>query len=182
MDRLHTFTAAMDALLARRPDEAEIIGQGSLLLRAHLLAHDDWLPAAMAQPHPQYYHQYLLYKDAQDRYSVSSFVWGPGQSTPLHDHTVWGLVGILRGGEVSQGYRRQPDGTLAPDGPARHLQPGEVCAVSPAIGDIHQVLNAYSDRVSVGIHVYGADICAIERRVYALDGSSKPFRSSYANA
>jgi len=182
MDRLHTFTAAMDALLARRPEEAEIIAQGSLLLRAHLLVHDDWLPEAMAQPHPRYYRQYLLYKDAQDRYSVSSFVWGPGQSTPLHDHTVWGLVGILRGGEISQGYLVQPDGALAPDGPARHLQPGDVCAVSPALGDIHQVLNAYGDRVSVGIHVYGADISAIERKVYALDGSSKPFRSSYANA
>ena len=180
MERLHTFTAAMDALLARRLAEADIIEQGSALLRDHLLAHDDWLPAALAQPHPRYYQQFLLYREERGRYSVSSFVWGPGQHTPLHDHTVWGLVGILRGGEISQGYRRQPDGTLAPDGPARRLMPGDVCPVSPTIGDIHQVFNAYTDRVSVGIHVYGADISAIDRKVYALDGSSKAFRSSYA--
>jgi predicted metal-dependent enzyme (double-stranded beta helix superfamily) len=56
-----------------------------------------------------------------------------------------------------------------------------VSAVSPALGDIHEVRNAYDDRVSVGVHVYGGDIGAIDRFVYASDGAVKPFRSGYAN-
>ena len=64
---------------------------------ARLVAKDDWLPDEVAKPHPQYYQQYLLYRDPSDRFSVVSFVWGPGQKTPVHDHTVWGVIGMLRG-------------------------------------------------------------------------------------
>src|SRR5471030_1221646 len=136
----------------------------------------------VVEPDPQYYRQYLLYRDPAARFSVLSFVWGPGQSTPIHDHTVWGLVGLLRGAEVSQDYRRRDDGTLQADGPPLRLEQGAVVAVSPTLGDIHQVFNAYDDRVSIGIHVYGADIGAVDRSIYHIDGGRKPFRSGYANA
>jgi predicted metal-dependent enzyme (double-stranded beta helix superfamily) len=177
--RLRRFVDALEPLLDA--GEALIVERGAALLR-ELLAHDDWLPPQAAQPDPQYYRQYLLYRDPAARFSVVSFVWGPGQSTPIHDHTVWGLIGLLRGAEVSQDYRRRSDGTLEPDGPPLRLEAGAVTAVSPALGDIHQVCNAYDDRVSIGIHVYGADIAAVERSIYHLDGGRKPFRSGYANA
>ena len=179
--RLRAFVGAMNALLAEQPAEARIVVEGSGLLQA-LLAHDDWLPDAMAQPDPQFYRQYLLYRDPAARYSVVSFVWGPGQHTPVHNHTVWGLVGMLRGAEISQSYRIGASGALVEDGPPLRLEVGDVCAVSPTLGDIHKVSNAYADRVSVGVHVYGADIGAVDRAVFAPDGSSKPFRSGYANA
>ena len=35
--------------------------------------------AEYTQPHPQFYQQYLLYCCPQERFSVVSFVWGPGQ-------------------------------------------------------------------------------------------------------
>ena len=60
----------------------------------------------------------------------------------------------------------------------RHRQ---VEAVSPRIGDIHQVSNAYADRVSISIHVYGANIGAVRRAVYQADGSEKLFISGYSN-
>ena len=50
------------------------------------------------------------------------------------------------------------------------LEPGSVEAVSPTVGDIHRVINAFDDRVSVSIHVYGANIGAVERAVYTADG------------
>ncbi len=53
--------------------------------------------------------------------------------------------------------------------------------VSPTVGDIHQVSNAHDDRVSVSIHVYGANIGAVRRAVYLPDGSEKPFVSGYSN-
>ena len=56
-------------------------------------------------------------------------------------------------------------------------------AVSPAIGDVHRVRNALADRVSISIHVYGADIGAVRRHVFdARSGAAKAFVSGYANA
>ena len=48
------------------------------------------------------------------RFSVVSFVWGPGQKTPVHDHRTWGLVGILRGAELRRPTTRAADGLPAP--------------------------------------------------------------------
>lgn len=149
---------------------------------ARLVARDDWLPDELAQPHPQFYRQYLLHADALARFSVVSFVWGPGQQTPVHDHTVWGLIGMLRGAEVAQAYGQDVSGRLGPQGAAVTLKPGQVEAVSPTLGDIHQVSNAFADRTSISIHVYGGNIGAVQRWVYADDGSRKPFVSGYSNA
>lgn len=181
--RLRHFVEELDALLGPEAelDETRIVARGSELLR-ELVAHDDWLPQQAALPDPQYYRQYLLYRDPAARFSVVSFVWGPGQSTPIHDHTVWGLIGLLRGAEISQDYRRRADGQLERVGLPRRLETGVVTAVSPTLGDIHQVFNAYDDRISIGIHVYGADIGAVDRSVFTPEGAVKPFRSGYANA
>ncbi len=54
-------------------------------------------------------------------------------------------------------------------------------AVSPTIGDVHRVSNAYDDRVSISIHLYGADIGAVQRWVYPPEGGRKPFVSGYSN-
>ncbi len=180
LDRLRNFIGELAELLDRQPDEATVLEQGAKLLQ-QLVSHDDWLPEAFAQPDPQRYQQYLLHADSRQRFSVVSFVWGPGQRTPVHDHRVWGLIGMLRGAEYSQPFGRGPDGVLRPEGAAVRLDPGQVEAVSPRIGDIHQVSNAHDDRVSISIHVYGANIGAVERAVYLEDGSEKPFISGYSN-
>ncbi|QCI12684.1 cysteine dioxygenase [Pseudomonas putida] len=179
-DRLRDFIGALSELLERDPDEATLLDQGQGLLRS-LVSHDDWLPDALAQPDPTRYQQYLLHCDSRQRFSVVSFVWGPGQQTPIHDHRVWGLIGMLRGAEYSQGFTRTAQGTLEPDGAPVRIDPGHVEAVSPRIGDIHQVSNAFTDRVSISIHVYGANIGAVSRAVYLADGSEKPFISGYSN-
>lgn len=147
---------------------------------AELVAHDDWLPAAYAQPHPLHYQQYLLHADAGGRFSIVSFVWGPGQATPIHDHGTWGAVGLLRGAEESQPYAA--DGITAPRplGPPHRLLPGMVERIGPDVGDIHKVSNA-GDAVSVSIHIYGTNIGTHLRRVYPAEGGVKPFISGYAN-
>lgn len=149
---------------------------------AELVRVDDWLPDEMAVPHPQYYQQHLLFGDPLDRYSLVSFVWGPGQKTPVHNHTVWGVIGMLRGSEYEQSFETR-DGALRPVGAERTLSPGEVSCVSPTIGDIHRVRNAYEDKVSISIHLYGGNIGRIKRSVYDTQaGVIKPFVSGYSNA
>ena len=65
-----------------------------------LLQDSAWLPSAFKQPHPDYYQQYALYIDPEDRFSIVSFVWGAGQKTPIHNHEVWGVIGVLEGSEI----------------------------------------------------------------------------------
>jgi predicted metal-dependent enzyme (double-stranded beta helix superfamily) len=58
-----------------------------------------------------------------------------------------------------------------------------VVAVSPRIGDIHAIANAYDDRPSISIHVYGGNIGAVRRSGFdPTTGTRKPFISGYANA
>lgn len=162
------------------PTELILLERGQHLL-ANLVKHDNWLPDAWAQPDPRYYQQYLLYCDPLERFSVVSFVWGPGQFTPIHDHTVWGIVGVLRGAEFCESYQRDKTGKLTGGGEYR-LSTGKVECVSPSLGDIHRVRNAYDDRVSISIHVYGADIGAVQRHVYVPDtGEVKNFVSGYSS-
>lgn len=179
--RLRHFIGAFSDLLAQQPEEAFILDRGQHLL-ADLVAHDDWLPDELAQPDPSRYQQFLLHCDSRQDFSLVSFVWGPGQHTPIHDHRVWGLIGMLRGAEYSQGFASDERGRLVPHGQALRLDPGQVTAVSPRIGDIHQVSNAYADQVSISIHVYGGNIGAVKRAVFLADGSEKPFISGYANS
>ncbi|HDS1734284.1 cysteine dioxygenase [Pseudomonas sp. BP8] len=180
LERLRHFIGALSDLIEQNPDEATLLDRGQGLL-ASLVAVDDWLPEALAQPSPDRYQQYLLHCDSRQRFSVVSFVWGPGQRTPIHDHRVWGLIGMLRGAEYSQGFARSEQDGLLPAGAPVRLDPGHVEAVSPRIGDVHQVHNAFDDQVSISIHVYGANIGAVHRAVYAVDGSEKAFISGYSN-
>lgn len=160
--------------------ESEILQHGRKAL-VELVSHDDWLAEEFTVPHPEYYQQYLLYADPQDRFSVVSFVWGPGQITPIHDHTVWALVGTLRGAESCQPYQRTDQGEWQSWGNQIDLVPGDVETLSPAVGDVHQVWNPLKDQVSISVHVYGGNIGKIHRHTYRKDGTSKEFVSGYSN-
>lgn len=180
IQRLRDFVRDMTALVECEPSEAEVLEAGRELL-ARLIGTDDWLPDAFAEPAPDRYRQYLLHCDPLERFSVVSFVWGPGQRTPVHDHTVWGLVGVMRGVELCEEYGRDGDGMHKL---GEHLvKPGGIDAVSPTVGDIHVVSNASPDEVAVSIHVYGANIGAVSRHVFdPQTGEAKPFISGYSNS
>ena len=179
-DRLRAFVGRIASLVDAAAPEAQLLDAGGAALR-ELIAYDDWLPDAFAQPDPERYQQFLLHADSRQRFSIVSFVWGPGQSTPVHDHTVWGLIGVLRVAELAQGYRVAPDGALQEDGAVKRLDTGAVDAVSPRIGDIHRVSNALGDRTSISIHVYGANIGAVTRSVYLGGAGRKTFITGYSN-
>ena len=178
--RLRTFVRDFAGLITRTADEDEILAEGTGLL-ATLVAVDDWLPEDCTGPSAERHQQYLLHCDSAERFSVVSFVWAPGQAAPIHDHTIWGMVGVLRGAERTQGFTPAPSGKLIPQ-PAQLLRRGEVETFSPARGDIHRVGNALDDAPSISIHVYGANIGAVRRSVFTLDGERKSFISSYSNA
>jgi len=92
---LRNFVIAMTELVSQSKDEVTLVNASSKLL-SKLITTDTWLPEFCTIPHPDFYQQYLLHADPLERFSVVSFVWGPGQKTPIHDHCTWGLIGMLK--------------------------------------------------------------------------------------
>ncbi|MBU3593418.1 cysteine dioxygenase [Polynucleobacter sp. 71A-WALBACH] len=178
---LREFVIGMTKLVSQEATENNLITKGSELLKS-LIQSDRWLPEFCTVPHLEYYQQFLLHADPLGRFSVVSFVWGPGQKTPIHDHCIWGLIGMLRGMEKGQRYKQLPSGELIKEGPETVLHQGDIEAVSPTIGDIHVVSNAIPDKTSISIHVYGANIGAVKRHTYdPVTGTPKPFVSGYSS-
>ncbi len=176
---LRGYIESVDLAVSQDMPQSQLLARVGDAARA-LVATDTWLPQAATVPHPRYYQQYLLYCDPAERFSVVSFVWGIGQSTPIHDHMTWGVIAMLRGAETGVRYalgspmRRLEEGVL---------HPGDIECVSPEVGDIHKVSNACADQVSISIHTYGGNIGRIARHVYDPDsGQPRTFISGYANA
>ena len=177
--RLQDFVARLDALVEGTRDEARLLAEGSRLLGT-LLTGSEWLPDSHTRAPAQGYAQYLLHCDPRKRFCVVSFVWSPGARTPIHDHTVWGMIGVVRGEEICHEYDWPQPGSAMQSKAKHRLQAGGIDRVSPSIGDIHVVENALADAPTISIHVYGGDIGAIERHVFdPQDGSVRRFVSGY---
>jgi len=182
IDRFRTFVQDMTRVVERHGgDEPALLDQGAKLLR-ELVTHDDWLPEEFARRSQDSYRQYLLHGDPMERFSVVSFVWQPGQKTPVHDHTVWGLVGVMRGEEMCEEFPAAVPGKSMRASGSHRVRPGDIDRVSPRVGDVHVVSNATSDRTAVSIHVYGANIGAVRRHTFdPATGAPREFVSGYHN-
>jgi predicted metal-dependent enzyme (double-stranded beta helix superfamily) len=181
--RLRETVAALTRLVERNGNAEHVVREPARDILAGLVAHDDWLPETFAASDPQRYRQYLLFCDPLERFSLVSFVWGPGQKTPVHDHLMWGLVGMLRGEEEEVSYTLRAGSPRLCAQKCSVLRPGMVGAVSPTIGDIHTVANALPDRPSISIHLYGGNIGTVRRHSYRTpDADAQPFVSGYSAA
>jgi 3-mercaptopropionate dioxygenase len=182
--RLRRFIADMTSLTGgawQDKDENAIVEVGQKLL-GELVSHDDWLPEAAAKCPPHGYAQNLLWCDPFERFSVVSFVWAPNAKTPVHDHQMWGLVGMLRGSETSRAFARDATSGALTLGALSTLTPGDVEVLRPEAGDIHQVTNALTDQGSISIHVYGGNIGAVRRHTFdPASGALSLFVSGYTN-
>jgi predicted metal-dependent enzyme (double-stranded beta helix superfamily) len=177
------FTNDVDALVRREPKVQVLVPHVRSLLQ-QLLAQRDWLDSKFRCPVPdQPYSQYLLHMPIDEAWSVVSFVWPRGSTTPVHDHCTWGVIGVYQGQESETPYRIV-DGSIA--GGQAHvaaqetavLYPGGVSCVVPP-DDIHRVANNGQD-IAVSIHVYGTNIGKQARHVFNPDtGAVKDFVSGY---
>jgi Predicted metal-dependent enzyme of the double-stranded beta helix superfamily len=176
---LRSFISEMTVIADLGLDEPTLLDHAKPLMQ-RLLSNDEWLPSAFAEPDEQHYRQYLLHCDPLERFSLVSFVWGPGQKTPIHDHTVWGVLGVLRGAEVSQRFVAG-EGVFHEQGAVEVLDAGAIDMVSPSIGDIHKVWNSSNSKPAVSIHLYGGNIGTIKRHSFDTEGVSKTFTSGYSS-
>lgn len=133
------------------------------LLRS-LVTDRDWLNEKFCRAIPsKAYAQYLLYRPADHAFSIVSFVWNPGQGSPIHDHCTWGVIGQYKGEEEETRFRITKN-ALEQIGLVI-ARPGDVSHVYPPARDIHQIVNR-SDRPAISIHIYGGDIGSQRRHTY----------------
>jgi predicted metal-dependent enzyme (double-stranded beta helix superfamily) len=105
---------------------------------------------------------HLLHVEPDGAFSILGLVWRPGQTTRIHDHITWCVVGVLSGVEHEELF----DEALNPVG-TRDNPPGEVSGFAPP-GDIHRIRNV-GDETAISLHIYGTDISRIgssARRYY----------------
>jgi 3-mercaptopropionate dioxygenase len=178
---LEDFVLTITSFVDRQSSETELIRDAKVQL-ANLIKTSDWLAPQFKKPRSDRYAQYLLHKDPEDRFSIVSFVWNTGHQTPVHNHTVWGLVGVLEGAERCEEFTLV-NGRPTATGHSHIMKPGDVEAVFPPDNDWHQVSNALTNEVTngvtVSIHLYGADIGKVSRSKLQADGSVGSFISGY---
>ena len=105
---------------------------------------------------------HLLHTEPDGAFSILGLVWRPGQTTRIHDHITWCVVGVLAGTEHEELF----DEALNPVG-TRDNPPGAVSGFAPP-GDIHRIRNAGAE-TAISLHVYGTDISRVgssARRYY----------------
>ncbi len=130
-------------------------------LRAHLPDPDILTPdQRRGDPHRPAGH--VLHAEPDGTFSILGLVWRPGQSTRIHDHITWCVVGVLAGTEHEELF----DEALNPVG-ERDNHPGEVSGFAPP-GDIHRIRNNGGE-TAISLHIYGTDITLVgssARRYY----------------
>ncbi len=162
---LQSLIEEIGTLVESHADEHTLTREVADRLRRTLAGGLD-LDAAFTRPNPERYVMYPLHVDPAGRFSIAAAVWDVGQSTPVHGHETWGVVGIHSGVEHEVSYAKpaQEDVPLVQDGVADWAA-GQVTVCCTTDDDVHQVSCA-GDEPCVGIHVYGADIGTLSRRSY----------------
>lgn len=178
-ERFNRFLQEVDDIVKVGGGEERITQQVASALET-LLEMDLQLPDEYRKPREDRYVMYPLYVAPDSSWSVASAVWNIGQSTPVHDHGVWGVVGIAEGIERETRYLKPPDTdavTPLTKLPNEDFSPGQVTICCTTDADIHSV-SCESDIPVVGIHVYGGDIGRIKRRTYAPDSGEVGYFTS----
>lgn len=146
-----------------------------------LLQERDVLGRQYRLPRPGTYTLYPVWIEPDGGFCIAAAVWDVGAATPVHDHGTWGVIGIVEGVEREARYLPTlVDGrVLFKQVEERDLDERRVIVCCTSDKDIHRV-RCGSTVPCVGIHVYGADIGAIERHAYDPDtGDVRTFVSGW---
>ena len=117
------------------------------------------LPACVFEPVGDHYARRELYTSEQHGYSVVAMTWGPGQGTPVHDHSgMWCVEGVWQGQlevcqfelveQQEQRFRLRPVGAM-------QAGPGSAGSLIPP-HEYHTIRNASPDAVAISLHIYKA--------------------------
>lgn len=115
------------------------------------------LPDCVFEPVEGHYARRELYRCDRSGYAVIAMTWGPGQGTPIHDHSgLWCVEGVWHGQiEITQYHLQEQDGErfrfeavgtqIAGHGSAGSLIPPH---------EYHTIRNPSLDACAVSLHIY----------------------------
>ena len=178
---LRDYVHDLGAVLDRRPAMPVIIREVSVLTK-RLCADDRWLDERHRTADDSHYTRHLLHKDPNNRFIVLSLVWLPGQATPIHDHSCWGVMGLLENSLEEICYDRLDDGSR-PDfaeleqSRGTDVGRGGVGYLLPPYEEIHRIGNT-SNKPTISLHVYGRDLDEVNVFDQAT-GKVSPMRIKY---
>jgi hypothetical protein len=98
------------------------------------------------------------------------FLWAPGATTPIHDHTSWGIYCCAAGTLLEERYRRLDDGAQPNQAHLRlrwqrRWRGGGRSCLLPYAGGIHRVANPDAEP-AYSIHLYGPRFGQFDGRDY----------------
>ncbi|ALN91798.1 cysteine dioxygenase family protein [Lysobacter gummosus] len=150
--------AAIDAAVAAGDEHAVTAALRNTLCKM-IRDRDVNLPDCVFDPIQDHYARRELYRSPQLGYSVVAMTWGPGQGTPMHDHSgLWCVEGVWDGElEITQFELLERNGEnfrfRAAGG--MHAGPGSAGSLIPP-HEYHTIRNASEDSVAVSLHIYKA--------------------------
>jgi predicted metal-dependent enzyme (double-stranded beta helix superfamily) len=147
-----------------------------------LISTGNFLPSDAKTPALQRYARHLVHEDPKKRFIVVSLVWTPGQGTPIHDHSTWGVAGIVENELRIVNYDRVDDGSKPGfadlrEASAIEAPAGTVTYILPPNDVIHLIENP-TNRTTVSLHVYGKS--TVECNQFDLATKAfKPWKLTY---
>jgi predicted metal-dependent enzyme (double-stranded beta helix superfamily) len=116
---------------------------------------------------------YVAYRhdDPERSYSLQAFVWPPGSTTKIHDHSSWGAFCCVVGSVLEERYERADNGSLRNRARLRKLWRLEwrredgVSTVLPYERGVHRVGNP-TEEPAISVHLYGPRLGEIDGRDY----------------
>jgi predicted metal-dependent enzyme (double-stranded beta helix superfamily) len=153
-----------------RSDPRDVVHALRRSMCAMIRDSDVRLPDCVFEPHHEHYARRELYRSPHLGYSVIAMTWGPGQGTPIHDHSgMWCVEGVWAGEiEVVQYELREQSGDRFQFESVGGIQAGQGSAgslIPPH--EYHTIANPSADAIAVSVHVYRAEMtqCNVFRRV-----------------
>jgi predicted metal-dependent enzyme (double-stranded beta helix superfamily) len=159
--------AAIDAAIAAGDQHAVTSAVRNALCRL-IKDHDVQLPACVHEPITDHYARRELYRSPTHGYSVVAMTWGPGQGTPLHDHSgLWCVEGVWDGElEIVQYDLLENEGGRFRFRAAGgiHAGPGSAGSLIPP-HEYHTIRNASEDAIAISLHIYKAEMACCAKFV-----------------
>ena len=164
---LQGFLQDVDRIVRGIPSESEIILHLKPVLET-LVGSPGSVPARAFAPRKDRFAMNLIRMPEDEAYSIIGGVWHPGQTTPIHDHLTWALIGVYGGEEREALFRRTDDGTNPKLAKIQQVservnKKGHVTVLGHS--GIHRVDNI-SLEPTFSVHIYGRDIGNAARHSY----------------
>jgi predicted metal-dependent enzyme (double-stranded beta helix superfamily) len=151
------FIAAVDAAVACSSDQHAVTAALRNALCALIRDDEVLLPCCVHEAIADHYARRELYRSPQHGYSVVAMTWGPGQGTPLHDHSgLWCVEGVWQGElEITQYELLELNGARARFRAAGGMRagPGSAGSLIPP-HEYHTIRNPSASGVAVSLHIY----------------------------